>query len=184
MKTRKPGLPHWLLSSACALILLTPGSAASAEDFLQNSRTENRCELTGQQQEMLRLVNEARSQARQCGTEYFPPAQSLSWNCQLEVAAEGHAKDMAEYEYFSHTGLDGSKIQNRAEATGYAWRALGENIAAGQRTSSSVVLAWLESPSHCRNIMLDAFTEMGMAKADNSESRYNTYWAQAFGRAR
>ncbi|WNL40208.1 CAP domain-containing protein [Halomonas sp. PAMB 3232] len=184
MKIKKLGLPHWLLSSACALTLLTTGSAANAEDFLQNSRAENRCELTGQQQEMLRLVNEARSQARQCGTEYFPPAASLSWSCQLEVAAEGHAKTMAEYEYFSHTGLDGSKIQNRAEATGYRWRALGENIAAGQRTSSSVVLAWLESPSHCRNIMLDAFTEMGMAKVDNTQSRYLTYWAQAFGSAR
>ncbi|WP_447553313.1 CAP domain-containing protein [Vreelandella sp. EE22] len=167
-----------------AVLLLSGLDSVWATDFFQNANAVNHCELTSQQQEMLRLVNEARSQARQCGTEYFPPAASLSWNCQLEVAAEGHAKTMAENEYFSHTGLDGSKIQNRAEASGYAWRALGENIAAGQRTSSSVVIAWLESPSHCRNIMLDAFTEMGMAKADNTQSRYLTYWAQAFGRAR
>ena len=34
------------------------------------------------------------------------------------------------------------------------------------------------------NIMNDAFTEMGMAKAEDSESRYSTYWTQTLGNPR
>lgn len=39
-----------------------------------------------------------------------------------------------------------------------------------------------ESPGHCANIMNSAFTEMGMAKADNTDSRYTTYWTQTLGK--
>ncbi|WP_319796381.1 CAP domain-containing protein [Halomonas sp. FeN2] len=47
-----------------------------------------------------------------------------------------------------------------------------------------MVEGWLDSPGHCRNIMNDAFTEMGMAKAEDSESRYSTYWTQTLGNPR
>ena len=54
----------------------------------------------------------------------------------------------------------------------------------GHTSVSAVVEGWLDSPGHCRNIMNDAFTEMGMAKAEDSESRYSTYWTQTLGNPR
>jgi uncharacterized protein YkwD len=91
---------------------------------------------------------------------------------------------MAENDYFSHTDPNGVGIQQRVSSQGYVWQAVGENIAAGHTSVSAVVKGWLESPGHCRNIMSDAFTEMGMAKANDSESRYSTYWTQTLGKQR
>ncbi len=135
---------------------------------------------------MLSLINEARSQARQCGKQDFEAVKPLTWNCTLEMAAESHSQDMAKKDYFSHTGPDGVGIQQRVSSRGYVWRAVGENIAAGQESIAAVVEGWLESPGHCRNIMKDTFTEMGMAKAkaEDSGSTYPSYWTQVLAKPR
>jgi len=46
---------------------------------------------------------------------------------------------MAEQDFYSHTGVDGSTPGERAERSGYVWRAVGENIAAGYTTAKDVV---------------------------------------------
>lgn len=173
------------LFSLVVFMLMGPsGSWASDESQSNESSRQSECKLTDQKREMLSLVNEARSQERQCGDQQYEAVESLAWSCKLEAAAENHSQDMAENEYFSHTGPDGVGIQQRIENQGYVWQAVGENIAAGQTSASAVVEGWLESPGHCRNIMSDAFTEMGMAEASNSETRYSTYWTQALGKPR
>lgn len=48
----------------------------------------------------------------------------LEWNEQAHTAASGHAADMAEQDYFSHTSLDGETAQER-----YGFCVGGENIA-------------------------------------------------------
>ncbi|RUR28086.1 CAP domain-containing protein [Vreelandella nanhaiensis] len=166
-----------------ALILIGTGTAWASDDSRQ-SASSGECEPTEQQQEMLNLVNEARSQARQCGEQSFDSVKPLTWSCKLHDAAKAHSKDMAENQYFSHTSPEGVGIEQRVEEQDYVWRAVGENIAAGHMSASAVVEGWLESPGHCSNIMNGAFTQMGMAKADNPESRYTTYWTQALGRPR
>lgn len=173
------------LFSLSVLMLMGPsGSWASDEPQSSEVPQQSECELTDQKREILSLVNEARSQARQCGDQRYEAVESLAWSCKLEAAAEDHSKDMAENDYFSHTGPDGVGIQQRIENQGYVWQAVGENIAAGQASATAVVEGWLESPGHCRNIMSDAFTEMGMANAEDSESRYSTYWTQTLGNPR
>lgn len=173
------------LFSLSMLMLMGPsGSWASGESQSNESSRQSNCELTDQKQEMLSLVNEARSQERQCGDQQYEAVEPLVWSCKLEAAAENHSKDMAENGYFSHTGPDGVGIQQRISNQDYVWQAVGENIAAGQSSASAVVAGWLESPGHCRNIMNNAFTEMGMAEASNSETRYSTYWTQTLGNPR
>lgn len=168
------------------MLMGASSSWASDETQSDSASLQGECELTDQKREMLAQINEARSQERQCGSQHFAAAEPLAWNCKLEAAAEMHVKDMAENDYFSHTGPDGNEIQHRVSDTGYRWQAVGENIAAGHSSSAAAVEGWLESPGHCGNIMSDAFTEMGMANAkpNSTESRYSSYWAQVLANPR
>lgn len=136
-------------------------------------------------QQILALVNAARAQPRTCGTQAFGAAPALAWNPLLARAAFAHSDDMARKRYFDHRQPDGSVPADRATRAGYAWRAVGENIASGQRGVDEVVASWLDSPGHCANIMNPAFTEMGAAWAIDPANQYHTvYWTQVFGRPR
>lgn len=173
----------WVL--ACLLGLLSfSGAWASDGTAVDGTSERGACELSERKREMLSRINEARGQARQCGNEHFAAVAPLAWNCTLEAAAEAHSLDMAENDYFSHTGPDGVGIQQRVSSRDYVWRAVGENIAAGQASIAAVVQGWLDSPGHCRNIMNAAFTEMGMARADDPGSMYSPYWTQVLAQPR
>ncbi|MBB5364686.1 CAP domain-containing protein [Deinococcus humi] len=130
-------------------------------------------------QQVLQLVNAARAQARSCGSTSFAAAPALTLNTQLGQAAQGHASDMAAQNYFSHTSKDGRTFVQRITATGYAFRTIGENIAAGQSTPQQVVAGWLQSEGHCRNIMNPSFRELGVGYAKGGS--YGHYWVQDFG---
>ncbi len=132
-------------------------------------------------QRVLALTNTARAQARTCGTVAYPAAPALTYNAQLEQAAQAHAADMATRNYFSHTSQDGRTFDQRISATGYSWSTLAENIAAGQTTPEDVVAGWLNSPGHCQNIMNASLKELGVGYALNTGSTYQTYWVQDFG---
>ncbi|RJF73907.1 hypothetical protein D3875_19690 [Deinococcus cavernae] len=132
-------------------------------------------------QRVLELTNAARAQARTCGTTTYAATTPLVYNALLEKAAQGHATDMATKNYFSHTSQDGRTFAQRISDTGYAWRTIGENIAAGQSTPESVVSGWLQSPGHCANIMNPAFKELSVGYAYNTSSSYRYYWVQDFG---
>ncbi|WP_461084247.1 CAP domain-containing protein [Spirosoma flavus] len=136
------------------------------------------------QQEVLQYVNETRAQGCTCGTQYYPPAPPLSLNSRLNNAANKHAVDMADYNYFSHTGLDGSQPWDRMTREGYQWSMSGENIAAGFTTPRSVVNAWISSPGHCANIMNAGFQNLGVGYGYNINSNYDHYWVTLFGTRR
>lgn len=142
------------------------------------------CALSAEEQSMLNAVNAARAQARMCGATSYPATAALAWSCKLETAAVGHSTDMANNDFFSHTGSDGQSVGTRATRAGYTWSAVGENIAAGYSSVSSVMAGWLSSPGHCANIMRSTYSEIGTAKISNPSSTYNVYWTQVFGRPR
>jgi uncharacterized protein YkwD len=129
---------------------------------------------------MLTLINNARAVARSCGTTEYPAVSAVAWNCTLEMAAQGHSTSMADNDFFNHTGLDDSSPGDRITAAGYTWRTYGENIAAGYTDEESVMIAWLDSPGHCVNVMNGSFSEVGAAVATNSASTYDIYWTQNF----
>lgn len=123
---------------------------------------------------LLQLVNDARKKGGNCGNTYYAPAPALTWSGQLEKAAQNHSNDMYRNKYFSHTGSDGSGSGERINQAGYNWRYYGENIAGGYKTEREVIIGWLSSPAHCRNIMNRNFKEMGVARAGD-------YWTQDLG---
>lgn len=127
---------------------------------------------------MLQLINEARAETRACGSENYPPTHALIWNTLLAETAQVHSLDMASHNFFNHTGSDGSSISDRVTRTGYDWRTVGENIAAGRNRASQTVNDWLESSGHCRNIMSDAYTQFAVSCVVDSDSDYGTYWTQ------
>ncbi|MBS7456934.1 CAP domain-containing protein [Coralloluteibacterium stylophorae] len=133
---------------------------------------------------VLEQVNAARAQARSCGGRHFDAAGPLTWDAALAEAALAHSRGMAERNVFSHRGGDGSEVGARATRAGYAWRHVGENIAAGQGAPEQVVAGWLSSPGHCANIMDPQFTEMGAAYATDPDSDAVSYWTQVFGAPR
>ena len=136
--------------------------------------------ISASEQRVLDLTNQARAVARSCGTTSYPAASALTWNASLATAARNHASDMAVRNYFSHTSQDGRTFVQRATNAGYSgYRALGENIAAGQPTPESVVAGWLNSPGHCSNIMSANFRELGVGVGTGGS--YGIYWVQDFG---
>ncbi|GGO34251.1 CAP domain-containing protein [Deinococcus humi] len=129
--------------------------------------------------QVLELTNAARARGQTCGRATYPPAPPLQPEARLGAAAQGHAADMAARNYFSHVSQDGRALKDRIDATGYSWRLIAENIAAGQTDAQEVVTGWLNSEGHCRNLMNAAYTELGLGLAQNAGGK--RYWVQDFG---
>jgi len=128
----------------------------------------------------LALVNQARAAGRRCGNRVFAPAAPLSPSARLRAAALEHSRDMAAHSYLDHAGSDGSTPAMRVARAGYAWRAVGENVAAGLASAQEAVAGWLASPAHCANVMDPDFTETGIAYAIAPSSRMGVYWTEVF----
>ena len=137
-------------------------------------------ETAAVERRVLALVNEARGAGRKCGRDNFAAAPPLTPSVTLTAAAAAHALDMAAHRRLDHTGSDGSSSGERVTRAGYVWRAVGENIAAGQKDADAVVAAWLESPGHCATLMGPYFTEMGVAFSFAPGANPGIYWAQEF----
>lgn len=132
--------------------------------------------------QMLAEINEARSRTRQCGEAEAPAVAPVSWSCTIEKVAHSHSRDMARFNFFSHTGSDGTSAGDRLTEGGYRWQTWSENIAAGQTSIKQVMEELLASPGHCENIMNPRFTEVGAALVENETSDYGKYWTQNFAR--
>ena len=133
----------------------------------------------GPAESVLTAINAARAKAG---------CKPLHLDARLGAAAKGHAKAMAEQNFFGHAGKDGSRFSSRIARQGYSYRTAAENIAAGQKSASQVVSSWLKSSGHRRNILNCRMTETGIAvvyQADDRPIRGNPaplryYWVQVF----
>ncbi len=134
------------------------------------------------QSDALAAINAARAQARQCGATSFSAAPAVAWSGALATAASRHSSDMATRNFFSHTGSDGSSVGQRVSAAGYGWSGVGENIAAGPSSVSSVMAGWLASAGHCANIMQAAYQNVAVACVSQPGSTYTRYWTMVLAR--
>lgn len=108
----------------------------------------------------------------------------LTWNSQLATAAQSHSSSMANNDFFSHTGVDGTP-RDRISNAGYQYTSAAENIAAGYLTPDDVVTGWMNSQYHRNNILNADLTELGVGyyylQDDTGNVNYNSYWTQTFG---
>jgi uncharacterized protein YkwD len=121
---------------------------------------------------VVRLVNDHRQRAGLHRLRVLPSlTRSAIWK----------ARHMARFYYFGHTDPAPPLtrgVPDRLTACGFAGGG-SENIAFGYETAEEVVVAWLHSPGHRRNIESSAwrFTGVGVAESD----RGGKFWAQNFG---
>ena len=90
---------------------------------------------------------------------------ALSFNSQLSQAAASKAQDMYAADYWAHNSPSGKTPWSFISASGYRYLYAGENLARDFSDASSVVDAWMASPSHRSNILDDHFREIGVAVA-------------------
>jgi uncharacterized protein YkwD len=175
MKMRLPQAPAAVVALCVAASVCANAARVEADTT---------CRIHDFERTALQHINAARAQARQCGNEAMPGAPPLAWNAMLLDAAVDHSRDMASHDYFDHTGTDGSRVMQRATARGYAWRAIGENIAGGDGSVERVMAGWLRSPDHCKNIMNPEYADIAVACVERDGTRWGTYWTMVLGRRR
>jgi uncharacterized protein YkwD len=95
--------------------------------------------------------------------------RSLSVNNRLSAAAQRHTNDMVRRRYFAHESRSDGSTVDRIRGAGYlsgarSWM-IGENLAWGsgsKGTPRQIVVAWMNSPGHRRNILTGRFREIGI----------------------
>jgi hypothetical protein len=110
----------------------------------------------------------------------------LRWNARLAQAAARHAGAMARTRQFDHVGTDGTTVRDRVDATGYRWRLIAENLAAGPARIDGAIAGWLASAEHCAALLDGRFTDFGIARieSDGANDPYGVYWTLVLGRPR
>ena len=125
--------------------------------------------LTDDEQAVLDATNAERKKEK---------LEPLTADPKLTEAARAHAANMAKLSKLDHT-LDEKTFEDRVKATGYKYRALGENIAWNQPAPKDVVESWMKSEGHRKNILNAEYTQIGVAVAKNDKGE--PYWVQVFG---
>ena len=106
----------------------------------------------------------------------------LKWNATLADVARLHSQNMADNNFFSHRGLDGFMVDDRAAIFGVTnWQAIGENIAfikGYTRPEVTAVEKWMNSASHRRNMLSEQWTDSAIGVAVQPDGTY--YFTQVF----
>jgi len=137
------------------------------------------CDIPDFQNQLLQRVNALRASGATCSGRPAPAVAVLQWDNALFSAAQVHSQDMVSNSFMGHTGSDGKNVGQRVTDQGYPWTFVGENIAAGQTTTQSVLDDWMSSTSgHCENIMSANARNLGAAclVKPNDAQNYGTYW--------
>lgn len=108
--------------------------------------------------------------------------QPLTWCDDAAKIARVHSENMANFKFFSHEGLDGSMVNDRADSFGVSkWRAIAENIAYNRGYANPiefVVESWMKSTGHRENILNNRWKESGIGVAITADGTY--YFTQVF----
>jgi uncharacterized protein YkwD len=97
----------------------------------------------------------------------------------LTRAADFHSKDMATTGKLQHSSSDGTSFSDRVKRWYPCNCWLGENIAVGYGTASTVFTAWKNSPGHDANMKGANYKVIGISRLPNADGRY--YWTTDFG---
>jgi uncharacterized protein YkwD len=129
--------------------------------------------LSGQETEVIRLVNVERDKAG-CG--------SVRLNTKLRTAMRLHVQELGTHGdlYISHVSDDGRDFVARAKEQGYSDPG-GENVARGQRDAADVMTSWMNSEGHRANILNCSFKALGAGAVKGVDG--TIVWGQLFGRS-
>lgn len=89
----------------------------------------------------------------------------LAENQKLDKIAQDKIQDMIKNNYFAHTSPKGVTPWSWYEKENYDYKYAGENLAINFLTAEGQQKAWMDSPTHKKNIMNPQFQEIGVAVA-------------------
>jgi len=144
-----------MLGAACLAGLILAGAPAAA--------AEVSCGVSGrtpaQQDALIRTFDRFLAQERS-----RRGLGKVAFSRRLSKIAGDYAHVLDEHGHFDHTGPDGSTPGTRAQAAGYCYRFIAENLALGMFNDAEALFqAWMNSPGHRDNMMHDVPVEYGLA---------------------
>jgi uncharacterized protein YkwD len=109
----------------------------------------------------------------------------LQHHDRLAVLARDYSEKMARLGFFSHTGADGSTLEDRVRKENIGYAAVAENLHQNNGYDDPVPVAirgWLNSPGHRRNMLGSQYTHsaVGVALSENGD----VFFTQLFLRPR
>lgn len=104
--------------------------------------------------EVVDLTNTARQEAG---------LSALEENAELDAAAQEKATDMFVNNYFDHVSPTGTTPWNWLDKNGYDYHYAGENLAINFTNAKEQHEAWMQSPTHRKNILNPKYAEIGVA---------------------
>ncbi|MFA5777633.1 MAG: CAP domain-containing protein [Parcubacteria group bacterium] len=103
---------------------------------------------------IIQLVNKSRTEDN---------VEALSENENLDQVAKDKLDDMIKNNYFAHTSPSGITPWSWFEKNKYDYKYAGENLALGFSSVESEHQAWMNSPTHKKNILNPNYKEIGVA---------------------
>ena len=98
----------------------------------------------------------------------------------LDRSAQTQSNGQAAMGKLSHSGANGSTLQQRVARAGYSgWSSLGENVGAGFVSVDGVMAAWMGDAPHRDNLLGVRYTQVGFGEAAGANGV--SYWTQDFG---
>jgi uncharacterized protein YkwD len=123
--------------------------------------------------DLLLLTNEIRN---------IKSLNRLTQNKQLQLAATNKAKHIIKHNYFSHNSPAGKQFSEWIVESGYKFQIIGENLAIGFDTNKDVMKAWMDSPSHRKNILNEKYSEIAIVVMQGDvDGQIETVVVQIFG---
>ncbi len=95
----------------------------------------------------------------------------VTYDSRIDAAAQGHADDMVDRNYFAHDSPEGETVQDRLIAQGYDPSAWGENIARTQQTEEQALDAWINSPPHNALLQANSVSNFGLGVAGSGAQK-------------
>ena len=120
--------------------------------FLASFQFASASEITSDN--VIKLVNEARIEGG------MPVLETSS---DLDEIAKEKASDMVENNYFAHTSPKGLTPWYWFGKNGYDYHYAGENLAINFQNAEDEQTAWMNSPTHRKNILNPDYREIGVA---------------------
>lgn len=177
-----------LFTSLCVLSLIlffgcTPNTAGNSDDGQTVTFT-----VDEQIQACFDLTNDFRTgseawywnEDNSTKTSLVGKLGTLTLDEDLCKAAQVRANEIVQS--FSHTRPNGKDCFSVLRDLNISYSAVGENIAAGNKTGSATFLQWKEDneqysgQGHRRNMLSSNFTKIGLAYTYDANSTYKYYW--------
>lgn len=120
--------------------------------------------------QLLSLLNNARAEAK---------LAPLNISGRLSAAAQGHSDDMACNNFVGHTGSDGSSIQARVGASGYA-ASYSEEVIFASGTPQDAFNWWINDKAHRDAILNPRAMDVGIGYSYLPGTAYGSYYTVNF----